>query len=676
MKHSFLLLLFSSFVHPELTEPFQFARNLLPPLRTRPTAQRGPQPVIFTENTFALTGNSSRDIGSLPNTPIGRRFQHAVFAFGATSFSFVVNASGARASLLKSYEMAKDQVAPGVVPISIPKVLLSMTPLLLIALVSKNMGLDLETSIVTGAFRTLVQLSILGSILRPIFLLKNIYLVICYCLMMIFLASNVACGKSKYMFPGQFDSVLASILASVACTSIFAFGAIIRPRPLWHPQYVIPMVGMLLGNSVNGIAITMNSLCIALVEQQREIELYLTFGATHLEAISRLLREAVRSGTMPILNNMAVIGIISIPGMMTGQILGGSPVMQAARYQTMIMYLIATATFGAILLQIGVILEIGFDHSSQMLRADRFEKVPESLSFWYMAKNSLFVAFLTRKCGFATQQQSTLDPLTQPYDATNHGTIRTSVLVESLNEVASSTPDDACESKNALKMMELAKTIGMVNRIPKDATSDSLPESSTRMLFHNLSFQVKSGEIYLVDGPSGSGKSQLLRSIAMLSPLNAGVMELDGTPLGSFSCPSDWRKRVRYVTQYKVDIHGSPKDFVNRVTNFKSWKRQNELLSESAMLESVTELVEEWGLPATCLDKEWSSLSGGEAQRVVLAIALASKPSVLLLDESTSALDLSAKIAVERTVDEFTEKYGLKTIWVSHDPAMRHRYEN
>jgi putative ABC transport system permease protein len=70
---------------------------------------------------------------------------------------------------------------------------------------------------------------------------------------------------------------------------------------------------MLLGNSINGISLVMNNLLIALVEQKHEIELYLSFGATSHEAVSRLLKEAVKSGTMPILNSMAVIGLVSIP---------------------------------------------------------------------------------------------------------------------------------------------------------------------------------------------------------------------------------------------------------------------------------------------------------------------------------------------------------------------------
>lgn len=112
------------------------------------------------------------------------------------------------------------------------------------------------------------------------------------------------------------------------------FGLILQPIPVWSPTYVIPIVGMLLGNCINGISLSLNSMLTSMVDSAREIELLLSFGASSYEAVSRLLNEAVRTGTMPQLNGMAIIGIISIPGMMTGQILGGSPVREAARYQS------------------------------------------------------------------------------------------------------------------------------------------------------------------------------------------------------------------------------------------------------------------------------------------------------------------------------------------------------
>ena len=146
------------------------------------------------------------------------------------------------------------------------------------------------------------------------------WLVLLYVLFMVTLASLESSARSKYYFPGMFTSVLAAFILNVGLVSIFAFGIIIQPSPLWDPQYVIPIVGMLLGNCINAVGLSTNAIMTSLVEQSHEIEFFLSFGASPEEASSRLIREAVRVGAMPMLNNMAVIGLISIPGMMTGQV--------------------------------------------------------------------------------------------------------------------------------------------------------------------------------------------------------------------------------------------------------------------------------------------------------------------------------------------------------------------
>jgi len=174
---------------------------------------------------------------------------------------------------------------------------------------------------IMGTIRTFVQLSILGFILQPIFERGETcpWLVLAYTIVMVLIAAYESMHRSRYQFSGMFVAVLISMAGNVLWVSLFAFCVVLQLDPLWDPQYVIPIVGMLLGNSVNGIALALNHMLTALKEQASEIELYLAFGATPREASNRLLKEAVRVGAMPQLNSMAMIGIINIPGMMTGQ---------------------------------------------------------------------------------------------------------------------------------------------------------------------------------------------------------------------------------------------------------------------------------------------------------------------------------------------------------------------
>jgi putative ABC transport system permease protein len=197
-------------------------------------------------------------------------------------------------------------------------ILITMVPLLLVAWASAAMGLGIESPILVGTVRALIQLSILGLILDPIFVwgIELWWLVPGYCGIMILLASYESSVRSKYYLEGQFLMVLVPMTLTIVGVSAFAFGVVLRPKPLWDPQYVIPIVGMLLGNCINGVSLALNSILTSLMESSREIELLLSFGANSYEASSRLCRDAVRTGSMPQLNGMAIIGIISIPGIL------------------------------------------------------------------------------------------------------------------------------------------------------------------------------------------------------------------------------------------------------------------------------------------------------------------------------------------------------------------------
>jgi putative ABC transport system permease protein len=132
-------------------------------------------------------------------------------------------------------------------------------------------------------------------------------------------------------------------LSSFSIT-VLALTVIIGVDPWYQPQYLIPLLGMLLGNTMNGIAIALDSLTRQAAEGRNRIEARLMLGASWSVSIEEIRRDALRSGLIPIVNAMATAGIVSLPGMMTGQILAGSPPMEAAKYQLLIMFLISAGT--------------------------------------------------------------------------------------------------------------------------------------------------------------------------------------------------------------------------------------------------------------------------------------------------------------------------------------------
>ena len=133
------------------------------------------------------------------------------------------------------------------------------------------------------------------------------------------------------------------MMASVLVT-IFALLAALRPNPWYDPRYAIPLLGMILGNCMTGVGLGLNTLTTSLVSRRASVEAQLMLGATREVAAAPVMREALRNALMPTINSMAATGVVSLPGMMTGQILGGVPPAEAVKYQILVMFLIAGGT--------------------------------------------------------------------------------------------------------------------------------------------------------------------------------------------------------------------------------------------------------------------------------------------------------------------------------------------
>jgi putative ABC transport system permease protein len=184
------------------------------------------------------------------------------------------------------------------VHVSTPLLLLSTTPLALIAVVSRKMKLNLEQSIAVGTVRTFVQLSICGWILHPTFLHgihpTGRWLAHLCVIFVIVVASLETSQRSKCTFDGMFPCVLAAFFVNIAAVSIFAFGIIVHPTPVCDPKCVIPVTGMLLGNCINGVALALDDVLTSFKESAAAVELWLAFGGDVAESAADVLRTAVR----------------------------------------------------------------------------------------------------------------------------------------------------------------------------------------------------------------------------------------------------------------------------------------------------------------------------------------------------------------------------------------------
>ncbi len=472
----------------------------------------------------------------------------------------------------------------GLAIVSYLDVFFSAFPLLLLSGITWIMNLGVIKQIWVSSARTYVQLAILGHILKPIMFVGNehSWVLFIYLTAMVALSAMESSSRPKYRIKKQYFLLLATIGINVAMVSTFAFLIIIRaPKPL-DPQYVIPICGMLFGNVITASSLSLNNVLTSFVEQKSEIDLLLSFGATKYEASIRLLRDAVRAGSMPTLNSMAVIGLVSIPGMMTGQVLGGSSPDVAARYQMLIMYLIAACGLGSILTVIIFVMSVLFT-SKQALKTDVIVKASKSSSTqsknWRERLHSscsnicnfLCICRKSKDRGYISFKGGSNDkPLTHdsqeylfyssPLNSQTHGTISPVKNISIHTYIRSSKekyPLDF-DGETYLKIKDVSRSV-YVN-------GSNLYK---KILFTDLNYNLGKGEIAFVTGPSGAGKSQFLRLVAGLEEKDNGEIFLSGKSQKEFPSWCMWRKRVLYVTQYKVNIPGTPETFVERISELK-----------------------------------------------------------------------------------------------------------
>ncbi|WP_428267497.1 ABC transporter permease [Haliangium sp.] len=210
--------------------------------------------------------------------------------------------------------------------------------------VSLGLRLGLERKLAVAAVRTVVQLLLVGYVLTWVFSLDRLWVVALVFAAMVVTAGRAAVTRSSRRYRGAATHALVALALSGLVTTVTVTGAVIGVDPWWRPQYAIPLLGMILGNSLTGISLCLDSLLAALDEGRDLVETELALGATRWEAVREPLAEAVRRGMIPILNAMTVVGLVSLPGMMTGQILAGADPLDAVKYQIVVMFMLAAAS--------------------------------------------------------------------------------------------------------------------------------------------------------------------------------------------------------------------------------------------------------------------------------------------------------------------------------------------
>lgn len=253
-------------------------------------------------------------------------------------------------------------------------VMIAFLLVVVLAVLTTTQKLGLGRSLIVAGMRTIVQLFLIGMVLKALFEHVHLVWIAGIATVMLLVAAYEVMMRQERRFSGRwgFGVGAFSLFLSSLTVTLFGLNVVIMPEPWYTPQYAIPLLGMMLGNTMTGVALAMDRLTQEAWRQRRVIEARLLMGQTWREAIGAIRKEAMRTGMIPTINAMAAAGVVSLPGMMTGQILAGSSPMVAVQYQIVVMFLITAGTgFGTI-----AAVDLGsrhlFDHR-QRLRLDRLK---------------------------------------------------------------------------------------------------------------------------------------------------------------------------------------------------------------------------------------------------------------------------------------------------------------
>jgi putative ABC transport system permease protein len=258
-----------------------------------------------------------------------------------------------------------------IVSIGLGQLAIGLVFIVVAGITSLYHALKLERDLLVGTIRTFAQLFLLGYILKFIFNLSHMAMVLAVFGFMIFFAAWEIRSRVKEKQVAFFWPLFISMAVSYVVVSYMVTAVLVDVEPWWKPQYFIPLGGMVIGNSMNAIAIALERLLGELRERRLEVEAMLCLGADYKEASKDMFRSAMRAGMIPSINAMMGVGVVFIPGMMTGQILAGASPLQAVRYQIIVMLMLVGSTAIGSLLVAYLVRKLCFGSGERLLLQPR-----------------------------------------------------------------------------------------------------------------------------------------------------------------------------------------------------------------------------------------------------------------------------------------------------------------
>lgn len=208
------------------------------------------------------------------------------------------------------------------------------------------LDLGLGRQLLIASLRMVVQLLLVGLVLKAVFAVASLALTVALALLMGGFAGREIWARQERKLAGHWGYSIGTgaMMLSGVLVTLIALTTQIQPQPWWSPRFALPLFGMILGNAMTGVSLGLDTLNGIVHRERQAIEAQLMLGRTRWQACAPFVRRALRSGFTPIINAMAATGVVSLPGMMTGQILSGVDPTEAVKYQLFVMFLIGGAT--------------------------------------------------------------------------------------------------------------------------------------------------------------------------------------------------------------------------------------------------------------------------------------------------------------------------------------------
>ncbi len=234
--------------------------------------------------------------------------------------------------------------------------------------ISSWQRLGLEGSLILAAGRTIVQLAVMGYVLAVVFAPpQSPFLILFVLAVLLIISAIVTRNRISQKLP-----ILPWIVGSFLLTTIVTVGyvqfIVVQPQIWYEPRFLIPLGAIVLSQAINAATIAGERFFTALNSNTLEIETHLSLGASPQQAIAQYRKEAIRAGVLPVLNTMSIVGLATLPELLSAQLLGGADPIQATAFQIVILFMVAFSTLLVTVLITDGIWRNFFNDQAQLIR--------------------------------------------------------------------------------------------------------------------------------------------------------------------------------------------------------------------------------------------------------------------------------------------------------------------